>query len=234
MSGKGKVAASEKVKAVKNVLQAKTNINEEATRLGVNWNTVKNWIVIYQTKGIMGFMEHSPYNKYSMAFKLAAVQDYRNDEGSLRKISDKYVLSNTRMLYNWIKKYNTQEYLSSCEDGGENLLSTAKKTTFEERKKIVRYCLSHDRNYKETAEKFGCSYQQVHNWVKKYDLMGNAGLEDRRGKRAGTLPPRTKEEKQRDEIARLKRENQELRMERDYLKKLKELETTDPSLWFKI
>mgnify|MGYP002239939013 CR=1 FL=1 len=35
------------------------------------------------------------------------------------------------------------------------------------------------------ALKYNCSYQQVRNWVDRYEKMGNAGLEDRRGKRAG-------------------------------------------------
>lgn len=65
-------------------------------------------------------------------------------------------------------------------------------TTYEERLQIVQDCLDHDKNYGAVALKYGCSYQQVRNWVKRYEEMGAAGLEDRRGKRAGTLPSRTK------------------------------------------
>ena len=52
-----------------------------------------------------------------------------------------------------------------------------------------------------------CSYQQVRNWVKRYEKMGQAGLEDRRGRRIASLPSRTPEEELRDKIAELERRN---------------------------
>jgi transposase-like protein len=74
------------------------------------------------------------------------------------------------------------------------------------------------------AIKYNCSYQQVRNWVIKYEEMGWAGLEDRRGFRAGTQPSRTLEEELRDKITELERKNKDLQMENDLLKKVKELE----------
>lgn len=54
--------------------------------------------------------------------------------------------------------------------------------------------------------------------MKKYKEMGEAGLEDRRGHRIGSLPSRTKEEELRDQVAELKRKNHLLQMENDFLK----------------
>ena len=62
---------------------------------------------------------------------------------------------------------------------------------------------------------------------KKYLEMGKAGLEDRRGHRAGTLPGRTPQEELEAELARLKHKNWRLQMEVDVLKKLQELERRD-------
>ena len=42
--------------------------------------------------------------------------------------------------------------------------------------------------------KYQVSYQQVYQWTKKYRKMGKAGLQDRRGKRIGSMPSRTTEE----------------------------------------
>lgn len=64
----------------------------------------------------------------------------------------------------------------------------------------------------------------------RYESMGPAGLEDRRGRRIGTLPARTPEEKQRHRIAELERKNRDLQMENDLLKKIRELEMKDRSL----
>ena len=75
-----------------------------------------------------------------------------------------------------------------------------------------------------TALQYEVSYQQVDTWTKKYREMGEAGLEDRHGRRAGTLPSRTPEEKLRDRMAQLERKNLDLEMENALLKKVKELE----------
>lgn len=103
----------------------------------------------------------------------------------------------------------------------------ARQTTAEERLQIVQDCLANNRNYGAMALKYQCSYQQVRNWVKRYEEMGPAGLEDRRGHRAGTQPSRTPEEEMRDKIAELERRNHDLQMENDLLKKVRELEMKD-------
>ena len=41
-----------------------------------------------------------------------------------------------------------------------------RKTTIEERKEIVEYCLKHNRDYKETSSIYAVSYSQVYSWVK--------------------------------------------------------------------
>ena len=103
----------------------------------------------------------------------------------------------------------------------------AKQTTPEERLEIVHDCLVHNKNYGAMALKYNCSYQQVRNWVLRYEKMGVAGLEDRRGRRAGSQPARTIEEEMRDKIAELERKNRDLQMENDLLKKVRELEMKD-------
>ena len=106
-------------------------------------------------------------------------------------------------------------------------MKKAKSTTFYERLKIVTECLANDKNYGAIAMKYQCSYQQVRNWVKRYEEMGNKGLEDRRGRRVGSLPSRTPEEELRDRIVELERKNLDLQMENDLLKKVRELERRD-------
>ena len=98
-------------------------------------------------------------------------------------------------------------------------MKKAKNTTLDERLKIVTNCLANDKNYGAMALKYDCSYQQVRNWVIRYEKMGQAGLEDRRGRRIASLPSRTPEEELRDKIAELERRNLDLQMENDLLKK---------------
>ena len=57
-----------------------------------------------------------------------------------------------------------------------------RKTTMEERIKIVEYCISHSNDYASAAKEFNCSYGQVYSWVKKYVTDGMEGLRDGRGR----------------------------------------------------
>lgn len=109
-------------------------------------------------------------------------------------------------------------------------MKKGRQTTSEERLKIVQDCLVNDKNYGAMALKYNCSYQQVRNWVQRYEKMGLSGLEDRRGRRIGSQPARTPEEELRDKIAELERRNLDLQMENDILKKVRELEMKDRCL----
>ena len=103
-------------------------------------------------------------------------------------------------------------------------MKNTRKTTQEERVRIAKECIENGNNYGEIAVKYRVSYQNVYSWAKKYQELGEAGLEDRRGQRTAQQEPRTEEERLRIENAQLKHELYLARMERDLLKKLEEIE----------
>ncbi|WP_332282431.1 helix-turn-helix domain-containing protein, partial [Bacillus thuringiensis] len=84
-------------------------------------------------------------------------------------------------------------------------------------------CLENNKNFQMTADMYDVSYQQVYQWVKKYNNGGDEALKDRRGKKKEEqeLSP---EEKVKLEMKKLERENERLRAENAFLKKLEELE----------
>ena len=47
-----------------------------------------------------------------------------------------------------------------------------RKTTIEERKEIVDYCINHNRDYKGTASIYNVSYSQVYSWVRSMMYRG--------------------------------------------------------------
>jgi transposase-like protein len=103
------------------------------------------------------------------------------------------------------------------------MAAARRKTTIEERKEIVEYCIEHNRNYKETASIYDVSYNQVYAWVKKYDAYGEDALSDKRGHH--------KSDDEVDELERLRRENIRLKrqleekdMLAELLKKVQEFE----------
>ncbi len=106
-------------------------------------------------------------------------------------------------------------------------MKKTRKTSQEERIQIVKACMERGFDYGAVALEYKVSYQQVYTWVQKYKKLGEAGLEDRRGKRMASQTPRTEVEELRIKIAQLEHEKYMLQMERDVLKKLDEIERRD-------
>ena len=227
MSRKSKIDPAEKVKIIERVLADEISATEAARLIGVDRSSIRDWRNLYLSDGPSALMVQSNNKTYSKELKLQAVQEYLDGKSSQRDIVKKYHLRSSKQLRDWIKVYTTHGEIKSCTSGGGSYMRKARSTTPEERLAIVQDCLANDKNYGAMALKYQCSYQQVRNWVKRYEEMGSAGLEDRRGHRVGTMPSRTPEEEMRDRIAELERRNRDLQMENDLLKKVRELEMKD-------
>jgi transposase-like protein len=227
MSRKSKIDPVEKVKIIERVLADEISATEAARLIGVDRSSIRDWRNLYLSDGPSALMVQSNNKTYSKELKLQAIQEYLDGKSSQRDIVKKYHLRSSRQLRNWIKVYTTHGEIKSRTSGGGSYMRKARSTTPEERLAIVQDCLANDKNYGAMALKYQCSYQQVRNWVKRYEEMGSAGLEDRRGHRVGTMPSRTPEEEMRDRIAELERRNRDLQMENDLLKKVRELEMND-------
>ena len=161
-------------------------------------------------------------SSYSKEFKDMVVQDYVQNGLSPDELATKYNISSKTVIIQWIKRYNNHiEQRDYCPHP-EVYMAERKKTTKEERMEIVQYCINHDRNYKEPAAKYGCSYSQVYSWVRKYDSQGTDGLNDNRGHHKAE-EDLTDNEKLEREIKRLKEELRRKEIEVKFLKKLSEL-----------
>lgn len=226
MPHKVKATPVVKTDACQQYLAGALSIADISKALHVDQKSVSEWITLYRAEGKEGLTPQGRNRVYPAELKLAAVMDYLSGEGSLQCVCEKYKIRGSRQLRHWLKQYNEHDEFK-LRSGGSRIMLKARKMTHSERVEIVEYCLAHDMNYGEAALKYQVSYQQVYQWTKKYLEMGNAGLEDRRGHRAGTLPGRTPQEELQAEVAQLKHKNWMLQMEVDVLKKLKELERRD-------
>ena len=221
-----RVTIEERVMAAKDCTEGHLSQAEAARRLDVDKSTVREWVQRYQASGVSAFQKQEHNAAYPEELKRKAVEEYLSGAGSLRKIAAKYGLRSKKQLRDWIKRYNSGKDFGRKMSGGSHM-KQRRETTQEERAAIVKDCLENGCNYGETAIKHNVSYQQVYTWVKKFKEQGEAGLEDRRGKRVPAQTARTPEEEMRIRIAQLEHENYMLRMERDLLKKLDELERRD-------
>lgn len=222
MPQRGKIPAEEKVRLVERYLKGELGYTEALEITGIANTTFQSWISRYRTEGPRGVQPTERNRIYPAELKASAVRDYQDGTGSLKDICEKYGIRAERQLRAWIKVYNRHGEFKTLTGGSR--MTTARKTTKEERLAIAEECIASGNNYGETALKYSVSYQQVYTWVKKMQEHGDAGLDDRRGHRSSPQEPQTEEEKLKAEIAQLKKANYRLQMENDYIKKLKEVE----------
>ena len=218
MSERKKQQPEEKVKIVKRYLAGEVSMSEAVTEAGVNWKTLQKWVMQYEAEGAAAFLPGRREHIYSPELKLQA------------EFSKKYGLRDRRQLRNWLKVYHAHgDFNSRKNSGGGSCMRQGRDTTQEERIQIVKDCLASGKKYGEMALKYKVSYQQVRTWTLRFEEMGEAGLEDRRGKRKKDQKPRTELEKAQIEIEQLKHKLYLAEMERDLLKKLDEIVRRDAS-----
>ena len=219
---KRKISREEKIPAVKEYLSGSNSQRSIAGKYGVTVAAFQRWLNKFQSMGEGGF-EEGRHKSYSEELKEQAVVDYLSGAGSQTEICRKYQIKSTTQLRLWILKYNNHEPLKSYAGGRGKAMVKGRKTTLEERIDIVKDHMESGSSYEETSEKHQISYQQIYQWVRKYQENGIDGLVDRRGRRK-EQDAMTEEEKLRAELKLEKAKNKRLEMENLFLKKLKEIE----------
>ena len=223
MGRKAKFSFEIKMDVVQRCLTGKTTVNHEAVLLSIHHERIREWISLYQSLGEEGLHTTSKNTTYSTDTKESAVLDYLNGKGSYATICRKYGIRSSAQLRSWILKYNGHEKLKTSGTGGCPIMTKGRKTTFDERVEIVQYCISHEHNYSETAEKYLISYQQARNYTVKYESGGIDALKDNRGKRKNP-DDMSEVERLRAEVKILRAEKERAEMEVSFLKKLGEIE----------
>lgn len=194
-----------------------------ADKYQVGRATIQKWVALFRAHGIDAFVTQAGNKSYTKEFKLSCVEAVVSGKGSSVDIASQNNVY-PAILESWIKLYNANRELRDyCPKREVYMAEARRKTSIEERKEIVEYCIEHNRNYKETASIYDVSYSQVYSWVKKYDAYGEEALTDKRG--------RHKADDEVDELERLRRENIRLKrqleekdMLAELLKKVQEFE----------
>lgn len=226
MGRNNKYTKEQKIKAIKDYKSGRRSVRQIATDLEAGLTTIKNWLFQYELYGEKIF-DNKPRNQsYSKEFKNEIINDYLSKKYSYSDLAKKYKIFSQSNIERWIKEYNNSGTLKDYNPKAEVYTMKARKTTYEERVEIVNYCISHDNDYKGTADKYSLPYSLVYQWVVKYNKTGYDGL---KYQKKGPHPkeeiiPTTPEEKLQAELEKLKRENERLRFENEVLKKKKYFE----------
>ena len=228
MPQKQKIDIEVKVNLVQRYLSGEISVSEAAREACVDFETVRIWIARYESEGAEAFLPQKGNRSYAPELKIMVVEEYLAGSDSVLDLCRKYKIRSTSVVKRWIKKYNAHgDFYSVKFSGGGSYMKQGRETTQEERIQIARECFASGKNYGEMAQKYNVSYQQVRNWTLRYEELGEAGLEDRRGKRKKDQTPRTELEAAQIEIEQLKHQLHLAEMERDLLKKLDEIVRRD-------
>ena len=216
-----KFTPEEKLRAVMLHMEKGLSFRDIAKLIGAGKTPVTEWCRNYEVFGAQAFSrEHNAH--YSMQFKETCVKYYLSGKGSLNDICRLFKIPASGILRQWISLYNGHE-LKASPGGGRGIMTKGRKTTLDERVAIVEACIKSGMNYEKTAELFEVSYQQVYQWVHKYQEKGVKGLADRRGK-AKPFSEMTETEKLRAENKLLRAQLERKELENLFLKKLEEIE----------
>lgn len=199
------------------------SIKELCSKYQISKNTLYYWTEKYEKSGFNGLEDSGKWKQYSKELKEAAVVDYLSGECSQDEIIRRYEITSRSVLQRWIKHYNSYRDLKDTSKGRTSSMTKGRKTTWDERIQIVLDCLGNGKDFQVIAETYQVSYQQVYQWVRKYEDGGDEALKDKRGRKnvEAELSP---EKKIQLEMKRLERENERLRAENLFLKKLEEIE----------
>jgi transposase len=199
-----------------------TGARRVAAAYNVSLTSIKRWKRLRLLYGEKGLEESSGPRSYTKELKMAAVSDYLSGGYSKNELLLKHGISNQAVLNKWLKLYTGHKELRDS-GKGSTISMTKRTTTFEERVAIAKECIETGKDYLKTAEEHNLSYQQVYSWVTKYLTEGANSLHDKRGKRKAEelLSPEEKK------AIALEQENERLRAELAFLKKLKEYEGRD-------
>ncbi|KRN02129.1 transposase [Levilactobacillus senmaizukei DSM 21775 = NBRC 103853] len=197
--------AMEKLDILTGLSQTNLTRAKYLERHGIHRSTIRTWKEHYKREGLDGLEERHSWTRYSEEAKRQAVETYLNGKDSLAEIRNRFGLRSTKQLRDWINKfqYNGTNKSLTATPSRRQVRIMSRKTTFEERIKIVEYVTAGKHSYSQAAEHFNVSYQQVRSWVLKSKDGGYKTLKDRRG--------RTKPIEEMTEVERLKLENRQLK-----------------------
>lgn len=179
-------------------------------KYGITLGSVKRWNSAFKAHGedVLA-RQNSNLCRYTAEFKKEVVVDYLSGGGSGQSVAVKYGIHAESTVLKWVDQYNSHVELTESRKVGGYLMTKdikPRKTTLEERIRIVDYCIANSNDYSAAAKAYNCSYGQVYSWVKKYEADGVGSLKDWRG--------RTKPEEELNKMEKLKAENRLLRAEK--------------------
>lgn len=219
---KSKFSPDEKLRIIKMCEDRMDSIKSIASLFELSVTTLNRWRAKYRTYGSSSLRDRTEWTGYPEELKMEAVRAVLTQEESLTSATVRFNISSLSVLARWIRKY-TSHNTQGKPLKERSIMTKGRTTTFEERVQAVMDCIQNGKDYQSIMKTHRVSYQQIYSWVRKFEKDGMDALMDRRG-RQKPVAELTDTERFALELKRLEKENERLRMENDFLKKLEEIE----------
>lgn len=118
----GRISAEEKLIAVKRRLEGGESFEAIENSMGVHHERIREWCRKYQSMGSDAFVR-TKNNKYTLEFKITAVEYYLQGKGSLYDTCRTFNIPAQENLRRWIKRYNSHELGSLLQTQSTKVIS---------------------------------------------------------------------------------------------------------------
>ncbi|MDU2566333.1 MAG: transposase [Anaerococcus sp.] len=185
--------------------------------------------------------------KYSTEFKMKVVKEYLESNISYKNLSDKYNITTSSIIKNWVNAYKSQ--------GFEELKVKRKNTqyTLEYKLNVVNLYLTGEMSYQSLANELKINNRSIiTRWVSNFREKGIEGLEPKKRGRPSKMPKTPKKSKDikidssvnltnpennslteaqlKETINKLEEKNHWLQLENDAKKKIELSQMTDAEI----
>nr|MCR5650229.1 transposase [Lachnospiraceae bacterium] len=144
---KPKYSSELKIEVAKAYLNGEGSYDSLAEKYGIGHKSVETWAAIFRSQGEKGFIREIGNKRYTSVFKRQCVEAVLSGAYSIDEAVAKYEISSRSLLRGWIKIYNANRELKDYDPKREVYMAEARrKTTIDERKEIVKYCIEHGRD----------------------------------------------------------------------------------------
>lgn len=166
--------------------------------------------------------------KYDVAFKMKVVKEYLEGMNGYKILAEKYKIPNTTQIRNWVSQF--QQFGVD----GLDRKRVATKYTSKFKLDVLHYRKTTGASLLETGRKFGIyPPSSIAIWEKKFREGGLEALSKRKGRPSKTMKKKPKRPYKKKELTReqqLEREIELLKIENEYLKKLRAFQMNPDSL----
>ncbi|MGE6556760.1 IS3 family transposase [Exiguobacterium artemiae] len=216
---KSKFSPDEKLRIIKMCEDRMDSIKSIASLFELSVTTLNRWRAKYRTYGSSSLRDRTEWTGYPEELKMEAVRAVLTQEESLTSATVRFNISSLSVLARWIRKY-TSHNTQGKPLKERSIMTKGRTTTFEERVQAVMDCIQNGKDYQNIMKTHRVSYQQIYSWVRKFEKDGMDALTDRRG-RQKPVAELTDTERFALELKRLEKENERLRMEKRFPKKVR-------------